>query len=554
MSALPDTAVTTMPAWQALLLLGPALAYAAAAMAARSSPSAAGRVTDAAAWRVAHGAAGLAAVCAAASLAAVLAGLDRVFPAIRADVLGGVVLLLVACVGWAIVRYSQPLLGGEPAQAGYVRWLMATLCAVSLVAVANHLLLLVAAWSASSLALHHLLTFFQGRQAALVAAHKKFIVARGADACMLLAAWLLYSAFGTLHIDALMAQAASPGPLPATAQAAVLLVAAAALLKCAQLPFHGWLIQVMEAPTPVSALLHAGLVNLGGFVLVRFAPLLAEVPAAQVLLVVWGAATAVLAALVMTTRISVKVMLAWSTCAQMGFMVMQCGLGLWHLALLHLVAHSLYKAHAFLGAGGAVRRTALAKLTPQAEAPRAGALAVGVLLGLGLSVAAAVLLAQLVPAAQHGSLVMAGILGLALVPLVHAQALRLGGWWALALPLGGFAAALAYGALVAVAGALVPSGSVATPMALWWLVAGAFGALFVLQTLVAVAPRSALARRLYPWFYGGLFLDEAFSRVAFSVWPPPRAPASAVVHAAPGALQGTPAATMLPTATAGARP
>ena len=58
----------------------------------------------------------------------------------------------------------------------------------------------------------------------------------------------------------------------------MLLIACAALLKCAQLPFHGWLIQVMEAPTPVSALLHAGVVNLGGFVLMRFAPLVADVP------------------------------------------------------------------------------------------------------------------------------------------------------------------------------------------------------------------------------------------------------------------------------------
>ena len=99
------------------------------------------------------------------------------------------------------------------------------------------------------------------------------------------------------------------------------------MLKRAQLPFHGWLYPGDGAPTPVSAPLHAGIVNLGGFVLLRFAPLVSEVPAAQTPLVVVGAATAVLAALVMTTRISIKVMLAWSTCAQMGFMLMQCGLG-----------------------------------------------------------------------------------------------------------------------------------------------------------------------------------------------------------------------------------
>ena len=71
----------------------------------------------------------------------------------------------------------------------------------------------------------------------------------------------------------------------------------------------------------------------------------------------------------MTTRVSVKVALAWSTCAQMGFMLMQCGIGLWEMALLHLVAHSLYKAHAFLAAGGTVRRTQRRQLAPRPTTP-----------------------------------------------------------------------------------------------------------------------------------------------------------------------------------------
>ncbi|RYE74837.1 MAG: M48 family peptidase, partial [Myxococcales bacterium] len=99
-----------------------------------------------------------------------------------------------------------------------------------------------------------------------------------------------------------------------------------------------------------------------------------------------AATTAVVAALVMTTRISVKVMLAWSTCAQMGFMLMQCGLGVWEMALLHLVAHSLYKAHAFLGAGGAVRRASLVQLTPQAARPGLTGLVCGMLLGMAMTV------------------------------------------------------------------------------------------------------------------------------------------------------------------------
>lgn len=92
----------------------------------------------------------------------------------------------------------------------------------------------------------------------------------------------------------------------------------AAVLKCARLPFHGWLIQVMEAPTPVSALLHAGVVNLGGVVLLRFAPVVDRAVETRALLVVVGVLTAVVASLVMTTRVSVKVSLAWSTCARWG--------------------------------------------------------------------------------------------------------------------------------------------------------------------------------------------------------------------------------------------
>ncbi|XLM23048.1 NADH-quinone oxidoreductase subunit L, partial [Chromobacterium piscinae] len=111
-------------------------------------------------------------------------------------------------------------------------------------------------------------------------------------------------------------------------------------IKTAQLPFHGWLTQVMEAPTPISALLHAGVVNLGGIVLIKAAPLLQTAPPANLLLMLWGGASALLCCLVMLTRISVKLRLAWSTCAQMGFMLLEIGMGRYSLALLHLLAHS----------------------------------------------------------------------------------------------------------------------------------------------------------------------------------------------------------------------
>ena len=398
---------------------------------------------------------------------------------------------------------------------------MATLASVQLVLATDHILVLALAWTATSLTLHHLLTFFSERPAAVVAAHKKFIVARLADLSMGVATVLLWLAYGTPSIQGMLAaHAAAPGALPASVQLAVVLLACTAVLKCAQLPFHGWLIQVMEAPTPVSALLHAGVVNLGGFVLLRFAPLVSDVPAAQGLLVVTGAATAVLAALVMTTRISVKVMLAWSTCAQMGFMLMQCGLGAWDMALLHLLAHSLYKAHAFLGAGGAVRRAQLAQLAPSAPTAGLGATVGGAMASMAVVAAAVGVWGLWAPglAASPALWVLAGIVALAVVPLVRLQQ----GWGGWLVPAGGACAVvLAYLGLHVLLGGWLGMPPAPPQPALWMGVAVAFAALFALQTALAAAPHGALARRLYPWFYGGLFLDEKFNSLAFAVWAPP---------------------------------
>jgi NAD(P)H-quinone oxidoreductase subunit 5 len=104
----------------------------------------------------------------------------------------------------------------------------------------------------------------------------------------------------------------------------------------------------------VSALLHAGIINAGGFLLLRFADVLALSGPALNLLLVVGGATALFGSVVMMTQTSVKVSLAYSTIAQMGFMMLQIGLGASSAALLHLVAHSLYKAHAFLSSGSVI--------------------------------------------------------------------------------------------------------------------------------------------------------------------------------------------------------
>jgi len=506
-----------LPLWQAALVLAPALVLGLAA-------ALVGRRT-AIAWRMAGASAVAAVVLASGALVMVALGHQGAGYGQRADPPGAVVLLLVAFVGWVIVRYSRRYLQGEPRELQYLRWLLATLATVCVVIATNHVLVLALAWMAPSLTLHHLLVFFHERPAALVAAHKKFIVARLADVCMAGVVVLLYAAFGTLHIDELLKLAAMQPQWPLAAHAAMLLLALAAVMKCAQLPFHGWLIQVMEAPTPVSALLHAGIVNLGGFVLIRFAPLVEQVPLAQALLVLVGATTAVLAALVMTTRISVKVMLAWSTCAQMGFMLMQCGLGAWDVALVHLLAHSLYKAHAFLSANGVVQRTMVTKMAP-AQRETWGSNLLGMALGAAMVLLAGAIVTAWVPGALASPALwmLAGIVALALVPLVNGSALALKGWRMPLLALAAFAVALGYFSLHLLSGAWLRLPMQMPLVGLCVFGALAFAALFWLQSLIRIAPHSPLAQRLYPWLYGGFFLDETFNAMTFRVWPPAKRP------------------------------
>ena len=538
-----------LPAVRTALLVAAPLLYLLAAVPALSSAGA-----EAPRWRWARRCSTLAVGAALLSLLWLVAGggglmrgpallmwgdAGALHVSVRSDALGGLMMLLVCALGWVIVRYSQPYLDGERGQARYLRSLMLTLAAVTLLVLSNNLLVLAAAWIATSLALHGLLTFFDRRPQALIAAHKKFIASRVADLCLIAAVVLVGRELGTLEIDQAKAAAAALPLMPGALQAAALLFVCSALLKCAQLPVHGWLIQVMEAPTPVSALLHAGVVNLGGFLLIRLGTLVADVPAAQALLVVVGSVTAVVAALVMMTRISIKVSLAWSTCAQMGFMLMQCGLGLHDVALLHLVAHSLYKAHAFLGAGGAVEQNRLRQMTPPLPPLSAAAWLLAALGGSGLVAAAALAWGDSV-VQTPALLALGGIVALALTPLLAGPMARAGMRWMLLTAAAAFAVAFVYFGLHAGFTRWLGTSQIgpAPSLGLVVWVLGCFGLLFVLQGAVRTRPDGAVARTLYPWLFSGLYLDELFTRLTFRLWPArlPRTPepalASAPTHSA----------------------
>ncbi len=431
---------------------------------------------------------------------------------LAAGPLSAAVVLLVQLLGTVIGAFSSRYLEGEPAQARYITALAGVLGAVHLLLLADHWLVLIAAWMAVGLLMQTLLCFYPNRPFALLAAHKKRLADLLAWALLGVAAALAWSEVGSGSLSELWRHL-EEGPASARLHWSALCLVAAVILSTALLPVHGWLIQVMEAPTPVSALMHAGVVNLGGFVLIRFAPLLEAAPAARWLLVAFGLGTALLAGLVMLTRISIKVRLAWSTVAQMGFMVLECGLGLYTLAALHLIGHSLYKAHAFLSASEVVAQTRLHDLQGRHSLAPAS-LWLAPLMALALVGAVALML----PGASWPWW-WSVVLALAWAPLLwlprasdplqaRLRWSRLGAGLGMVLGLATLAAAVH----------LLPLGVQDRPHEAAGLVAAAGMGLMYLA-LITLQWRVRLLEGWRRWSYAGFYVDEFYTRLALWVWP-----------------------------------
>ena len=288
---------------------------------------------------------------------------------IRLDALSMLMLGMIALLAYVIVRYSQNYLDGDGRQGVFLGRLSATIASVILMVTAGNLSLLVLAWFLTSFSLQRLLVFYPERPGAVIAARKKFIAARLSDACLLFAAILIWQLFGTGDLGSIFAQLELMTEAPAGLEAAAILLVLAALFKSAQFPAHGWLIEVMETPTPVSALLHAGLLNAGPFLIVRMAHLMEHSSYAPLLLIGLGGLSALFGSVVYLTQPAVKTALGYSSIAHMGFSLLVCGLGLYPAAMLHLVAHSFYKAHSFLSSGSVIEVLRADKV---AAAPRRG--------------------------------------------------------------------------------------------------------------------------------------------------------------------------------------
>jgi len=383
-----------------------------------SCPQAAGRIAEGIAW------AGVATAGVATTLWALFAKspvvatlTDAHWIGVRFDALSATILLLVCFLGAIILRFSKNYLAGDAKQGYFFKWMCVTLGAVIALVLAPGLVQFGLAWVATSLGLHKLLIYFPDRLGTLLSARKKMIVSRVGDLCLIAAFSGIYAIYGVQDFGQLFAATQLEGGSLGNYAWIGWLIILGALLKSAQFPFHTWLPDTMGAPTPVSALMHAGIINGGGYLVVRMSPVLVHTPGALHMLAICGAVTAIYASMVMLSQTSVKRALAYSTIAQMGFMLLQCGLGAFHLAVLHLVAHSLYKGHAFLSSGSAVETAKKLNAKPHYSRlkPSRIWLAVGFSMAIvvGLSIAF-----EVSPSEKPGMLVLSMVVVMALTQLL----------------------------------------------------------------------------------------------------------------------------------------
>ena len=255
-----------------------------------------------------------------------------------------------------------------------------TLVVMTLVA-AEHAVLFGAAWLAMGLVMADLIGYVRGWRQAQTAARvaRRYFLA--STLFVGVAVGTLWWATGDTTISGLAAAGDAVGPPVQWVAFGALLLAAT--IQSALVPFHGWLLGSMTAPTPASALMHAGFVNAGGILLTRFAPLVTVDPSVMLLVVIVGATSALLGKLLKSVQTDVKRQLGCSTVGQMGFMIVQAGLGFFGAAITHLVLHGFYKAYHFLSSGEGVEHTSP---TPE-ESPALGAnfpgVVVALLTGLG---------------------------------------------------------------------------------------------------------------------------------------------------------------------------
>jgi NADH-quinone oxidoreductase subunit L len=275
------------------------------------------------------------------------------------DALSTLMALLVSAVGLVVHVFSVRYMQDDPAYNRFFMLLDLIIGVILLMVLAGDLLTLLLGWHLLGVCLYFLLGHETRRASATRYAFWTLFTHRVGDLPLLAAIALTYYTYDTLSLPELF-QRVSETPdattllgLPFAGTVGVLILLAA-FAKSAQFPLHTWLPYTMDGPTPVSALMHAGIVNAGGFLINRFAPVFVHTDGVLLLAFAVGLVTTIMGSLMMLMQSDIKKALGYSTMGQMGYMVMECGLGAFSLAIYHLIAHGVFKATLFLGSGAII--------------------------------------------------------------------------------------------------------------------------------------------------------------------------------------------------------
>ena len=283
---------------------------------------------------------------------------------LRFDALSAEMVAMVTCVATLIHIYSVGYMSHETSPVSrFFAYLSLFSFAMLMLVSSDNLIQLFFGWEGVGLASYLLIGYWYDRPSAQAAANKAFVVNRIADLFFMVGIALTFVQFGTVGYDNIFAlvpdhQQATYHLLGTDMRAYEVigvLLFIGAMGKSAQIFFHTWLPDAMEGPTPVSALIHAAtMVTAGVFLLARMSPLLEFAPVAKDLVVLVGASTCFFAATVGLVQPDIKRTIAYSTCSQLGYMFMACGVGVYQAGMFHLTTHAFFKALLFLAAGSAI--------------------------------------------------------------------------------------------------------------------------------------------------------------------------------------------------------
>lgn len=274
---------------------------------------------------------------------------------LHVDSLSLIMMALVGFVTVCVASFASRYLKGDRKQPVFYTNMIVMVVSVFIMVSADHLLLMLMTWASSNFFLVRLMLHKQEWLAAKESsslAFKNFGLGFAFLGCAFL---ILYKVTGQTSIYAISHLSFETSWVFVSS----IFILLAAMTQSALWPFHKWLTSSLNSPTPVSAIMHAGLVNGGGFLLTRFAPMLSDQPTLLSFIFIIGIATALLGTLWKLMQSDIKRMLACSTMGQMGFMIAQCGLGLFPAAIAHLCWHGLFKAYLFLNSGSAAQEKRL---------------------------------------------------------------------------------------------------------------------------------------------------------------------------------------------------